>query len=81
MAAEKTPSLQDAFLNNVRKNKIPLTIFLVFISPWLVDPLFHKFTPLQDSHPALVASIEKLTQRAGMPIPCDGCRPYFSPPS
>ena len=27
--AEKTPSLQDAFLNNVRKNKIPLTIFLI----------------------------------------------------
>jgi len=50
---------------------IPLIIFLVFISPWLVDPLFHKFTPLQDSHPALVDSIEKLTQRAGMPIPRD----------
>ena len=29
MASEKMQSLQDAFLNNVRKNKIPLTIFLV----------------------------------------------------
>jgi host factor-I protein len=29
MAAEKQQSLQDAFLNHVRKNKTPLTIFLV----------------------------------------------------
>ena len=29
MPNEKTQNLQDAFLNNVRKNKIPVTIFLV----------------------------------------------------
>jgi host factor-I protein len=29
MAAERPQSLQDAFLNHVRKNKTPLTIFLV----------------------------------------------------
>ena len=29
MAVERTPNLQDTFLNFVRKNKIPLTIFLV----------------------------------------------------
>lgn len=29
MAAEKGQNLQDAFLNTVRKNKAPLTIFLV----------------------------------------------------
>ena len=29
MAQEKAQSLQDTFLNHVRKNKIPLTIFLV----------------------------------------------------
>ena len=29
MASEKSPNLQDAFLNYVRKNKMPLTIFLV----------------------------------------------------
>jgi host factor-I protein len=27
--AEKAQNLQDTFLNNVRKNKIPVTIFLV----------------------------------------------------
>jgi len=29
MAAERVPSLQDTFLNYVRKQKTPLTIFLV----------------------------------------------------
>ena len=29
MAAERNQNLQDTFLNNVRKNKVPLTIFLV----------------------------------------------------
>lgn len=29
MVAERTQNLQDTFLNNVRKGKIPVTIFLV----------------------------------------------------
>ena len=29
MAAEKTQNVQDVFLNHVRKNKTPVTIFLV----------------------------------------------------
>ena len=29
MAAERAQNLQDTFLNHVRKNKVPLTIFLV----------------------------------------------------
>ena len=29
MAAERAQNLQDTFLNYVRKNKVPLTIFLV----------------------------------------------------
>ena len=29
MAADRAQNLQDTFLNHVRKNKIPLTIFLV----------------------------------------------------
>jgi host factor-I protein len=29
MATERAQNLQDAFLNHVRKNKIPLTIFLI----------------------------------------------------
>jgi STE24 endopeptidase len=48
---------------------IPLGAFLVFITPWVIDPMFYKFEPLQGENPELVESIEKLTQKAGMPIP------------
>ncbi len=47
---------------------VPLALFLFFISPWFVDPLFNKFVPLQPKHPELVESIERLTQKAGVPI-------------
>jgi host factor-I protein len=29
MSAEKTQNVQDVFLNHIRKNKIPVTIFLI----------------------------------------------------
>jgi STE24 endopeptidase len=48
---------------------VPIALFIFFISPWFFDPLFNAFLPLQEKHPALVESIGKLTQRAGVPIP------------
>ena len=48
---------------------LPILLFLIFIMPWYIDPLFHKFRPLQESHPQLVTAIEKLLDRAGVPIP------------
>ena len=48
---------------------IPLSLFLVFISPWYIDPLFNKFRPLQEKYPQLVESIVTLTYHAGYPIP------------
>jgi STE24 endopeptidase len=50
---------------------LPLAAFFVFIAPWFIDPLFNNFEPLENTHPELVASIAKLTQRAGAPIPPD----------
>jgi STE24 endopeptidase len=50
---------------------LPVLLFLVFISPWFVDPLFNKFEPLQATNPNLVAAIENLTTHAGVPIPPD----------
>jgi STE24 endopeptidase len=50
---------------------IPLSLFLGFITPWYVDPLFNKFIPLQETHPQLVQSIGELSRRAGIPIPPD----------
>jgi Zn-dependent protease with chaperone function len=42
---------------------------LIVISPLVIDPLFNKFEPLNKEHAELVQSIEKLTKRAGVPIP------------
>jgi STE24 endopeptidase len=50
---------------------LPLAAFFVFIAPWFIDPLFNTFEPLEATQPELVASIAKLTQRAGVPIPAD----------
>jgi STE24 endopeptidase len=44
---------------------------VIVITPMVIDPLFNKFEPLSNQHPDLVASIEKLTNHAGVPIPPD----------
>ena len=48
---------------------LPIIVLLVFIQPVIVDPLFHKFEPLQQKDPGLTASLEKMVQRAGVNIP------------
>jgi len=48
---------------------VAIMILLVVIIPLVVDPLFDKFEPLGNQHPDLVASVGKLTSRAGVPIP------------
>jgi Zn-dependent protease with chaperone function len=48
---------------------LPILVFAVFVSPWLVDPLFFSFTPLAPAHPDLAAQIERVTARAGEEIP------------
>ena len=48
---------------------IPVTLFFIFISPFVIDPLFHKFEPLQSHDPALVDSLERVVARAGLTIP------------
>ncbi|HLK09552.1 MAG TPA: M48 family metallopeptidase [Candidatus Angelobacter sp.] len=48
-----------------------LVVFIVAISPVVIDPLFNKFEPLDQSNPQLVDAIEKVTQRGGLTIPRD----------
>src|SRR5579863_3933544 len=48
---------------------LPLTTLGIFIQPLIIDPLFHKFAPLQQKDPALTASLEQMLQRAGENIP------------
>ena len=41
----------------------------VFASPYVIDPLFNRFEPLQKVDPALVAQLERVVQRGGLSIP------------
>ena len=46
-------------------------IFVIFISPIVIDPLFNKFEPLDQTNPQLVTAIQQVTHRGGMDIPRD----------
>jgi STE24 endopeptidase len=48
-----------------------VVLVLTVIWPVVIEPLFNKFEPLSNQHPGLVLSIEKLTKRAGVPVPSD----------
>jgi STE24 endopeptidase len=48
---------------------LPLILLLVFLAPLVIDPMFHKFEPLQVKDPALAAQLVKMAQRAGENIP------------
>jgi Zn-dependent protease with chaperone function len=46
-------------------------LFGVYLSPILIDPLFNKFEPLQQTNPALVQQLERVVQRSGVSLPPD----------
>jgi STE24 endopeptidase len=48
---------------------IPITLFVIFVEPFVVEPLFYKFTPLDATQPALVTRIEEMLHRADLQIP------------
>jgi Zn-dependent protease with chaperone function len=48
---------------------LPIALLLTIASPYIIDPLFNHFEPLSNKYPALVDSISRLTQHAGVPIP------------
>lgn len=50
---------------------IPIIIFLMFVTPVLIEPLFFKFEPLADKQPALVTQIGKVVARGGLEIPAN----------
>ena len=50
---------------------LPILLFISFLQPLVIDPLFNKFAPLQSTHPELVESIEKVVSHAGLTIPRD----------
>jgi STE24 endopeptidase len=48
---------------------LPIGVFLIFLTPLVIDPMFHKFEPLQQKDPGLTASLEQMVQHAGKDIP------------
>jgi Zn-dependent protease with chaperone function len=50
---------------------VPILIFILFVSPWVIDPLFYKFEPLELGHADLAAKLEQVVQRGGMNIAVD----------
>ena len=48
---------------------VPILLFVFFLQPLIIDPMFHKFTPLEQKDPALVVSLEQMVQHAGGNIP------------
>jgi Zn-dependent protease with chaperone function len=47
---------------------IPIVIFVMFVEPVWIEPMFNKYEPLSDHHADLVAQIERVVHRAGMNI-------------
>ncbi len=71
MAAERAQNLQDTFLNYVRKNKVPLTIFLVNgVKLQGVVTWFDNFCLLlrRDGHSQLVYKHAISTIMPGQPL-------------
>lgn len=50
---------------------LALAVFVVFIDPYVIAPMFNKFEPLDKSNPELVTAIQQVTKRGGMDIPRD----------
>jgi Zn-dependent protease with chaperone function len=48
---------------------LPIALFMFFLQPLVVDPLFHRFEPLAKKDPALTVALEHLMQRAAENIP------------
>jgi STE24 endopeptidase len=48
---------------------VPIIVFLSFIEPFVLEPIFFKFAPLQQKDASLVTELEKVAMRAGLDIP------------
>ncbi|HET7841342.1 MAG TPA: M48 family metallopeptidase [Terriglobia bacterium] len=48
---------------------IPVTLGVILLQPVIVDPLFFKFTPLENTRPELATRIEAMLSKSGLDIP------------
>jgi Zn-dependent protease with chaperone function len=47
---------------------LPILLFVTFISPYVIDPLFNKYEPLSTKAPWLVPELQRVTRRAGAEV-------------
>ena len=47
---------------------LPLMLFVLFISPYVIDPFFNKYEPLSTKAPQLVPELQRVTRRAGQEV-------------
>jgi STE24 endopeptidase len=50
---------------------MPIMIFLMWLMPVVLDPVFNKFEPLAKEHVDLVAATQKIAKAAGVDMPAD----------
>jgi STE24 endopeptidase len=50
---------------------LPILLFVQFISPYVIDPLFNKYEPLTTHAPQLVTELQRVTRRAGQEVSSD----------
>lgn len=48
---------------------LPVQVFVVFVLPLAIDPLFNHFEPLQQTNPALVSKLEQVVKKTKISIP------------
>jgi Zn-dependent protease with chaperone function len=48
---------------------LPILVFLVFVEPLVLEPLFFRFTPLTATNPQLAAALERVVRHGGQQIP------------
>jgi STE24 endopeptidase len=48
---------------------LPVLIFLIFVEPLVLEPLFFRFTPLASTNPQLAEALERVVQHASQNIP------------
>jgi STE24 endopeptidase len=48
---------------------LPTQVFVIFVLPVVIDPLFNHFQPLDQTNPALVVQLERVVAKTGISIP------------
>ena len=48
---------------------LPFFVFMIFLTPLVIDPMFNKFEPLTNHEPQLVSDLERVVNRVGLQIP------------